>query len=140
MKSLIFGVLCCATFLTTSAIYLSFGYANGEAENSTSVPLRSPLAESHQATAWSWPWQKAQATQMAAVGWKGCKWCEKLKTEVLPPLVKQGYDVRYIDLKKWKGPRVKTGPTLFYMDSDKKIVKIEKGYRTVEQIKEVLDK
>jgi hypothetical protein len=142
MKSRIFGVLTCVTFTLTSAAYLSFGNSNIETENPTSVPLHRSTFGSDQAETgiFRWNQKKTTATSLSAVGWKGCKWCDKLKKEVLPVLVKQGYDVRYVDIKDWKGPKVKAGPTLFYIDGKKKIVKIEKGYKTVEHIKKTLQK
>ena len=139
MKSRIFGVLTCVTFLATSTAYLSLGNAHGETENPASVTVHSPLAESHQTGIFRWNKKETKATSLSAVGWKGCSWCKKLKETTLPTLVKQGYDVRYVDLKDWKGPKVTAGPTLFYFDG-KKIVKIEKGYRTADEVKKYLVK
>ena len=141
MKSRIFGVLTFGTFFATSIVYLSFSEPHSQAENSTSGPAHRASFESDPTLQTGWRWWKKEttATSLSAVGWEGCEWCEKLKKEVLPVLQKQGYDVRYVYKKDWKGPKIKVGPTLFYFDG-KKIVKVEKGYQSVEHIKKTLKK
>lgn len=136
MKSKIFGILTLATFTVTIAAYSSVG-SRLENQSSASLSGNSRYVESYQTL---WPWSKQKATSLAAVGWKGCKWCERFKETTLPALLDEGYDVRYVDIADWDGPKVRVGPTLFYFAEKNKIVKVEKGYRTPEQVKEYLEK
>ena len=145
MKATFFGLACLVTFALTSATYLP---ASRPAESQNTKG--STLAHSPQPPVYDiWRWIKAavtveeeeqKATSLAAVGWRGCKWCKQFKEKTLPPLVKEGYDVRYVDIKKWKGPKVTTGPTLFFFDDKDKIIRVHKGFLTVEEVKEYLDK
>lgn len=149
MKSRLYGVACCVTFILTIAAYSPL-IGPLEGQNPKSGTLDHQLAQYHQAgtegaasglIGFTLEVETSEkATSLAAVGWAGCKWCKRFKTEVLPHLVEEGYDVRYVDIAEWKGPKVKTGPTLFFFADRDKIIKIHRGYMTVEQVKKYLDK
>lgn len=129
MKSRIFGVLTIVAFIVTSSAYISFGQSDTEPENTAVLSSDSFSAES----------DKAKATSMRVVGKKGCGPCYKIKKEVLPGLVKEGYDVKYVDHKDWKGPGISVVPTLFYFDGSE-VVKVQVGYKTAKEIKRYLKK
>lgn len=147
MTSRFYGVACCVTICVTCLAYSSVFQAVAR-ETSTRRPV------DHQVAQLDWPRTETgteetlqvalakaeKGTSLAAVGWEGCPWCEKLKEETLPDLVAQGYDVRYVDISDWKGPKVKTGPTLFFFADKNRLVHTHKGFMTVEQVKEHLDK
>jgi len=78
------------------------------------------------------------ATRLTAVGWESCPYCQKFKTEVIPPLQEEGYEVKYVDRSLWNGPRIRTGPTLFFFKG-KVIVKVYQGFMTAEEVKEYLE-
>lgn len=142
MKTRIYGALCCVTFLLTVATYLSFIEPIGSSKNTTSRPVYHKSFEQGQTLSWLWSWREetAPATSLVIVGWEGCPPCQRMKKEVIPVLLKQGYNVRYYLTKNWKGPKVKIAPTLFYLDANRKIVLIETKFQTVAHIKKYLIK
>lgn len=147
MTSRFYGVACCVTICVTCLAY-------SPVVKHLAVETAKRSTVDHQVAQLDWPRTQADAegtfqvalakeekgTSLAAVGWEGCPWCEKLKEETLPDLVAQGYDVRYVDISDWKGPKVKTGPTLFFYADKNRLVHTHKGFMTVDQVKEYLDK
>lgn len=147
MTSRFYGVACCVTICLTSLAYSPFfGPVEAKTPKRSTVDHQTTrLDRAGEETGTEAAFQVAlaegeKATSLAAVGWKGCQWCERFKAETLPDLVAEGYDVRYVDIADWKGPKVKTGPTLFFFVDRDKIVKIHKGYLTADQVKEYLRK
>ena len=156
MTSRFYGVACCVTICLTCLAYSPLGqtverenHARSTVDRQAAEPdstrqaaedLGNRDGEISIVTEAQMVAEEEQATSLAAVGWKGCPWCEKFKTETLPDLVAEGYDVRYVDLKDWKGPKVTTGPTLFFFVDRDKIVKVHRGYLTADQVKEYLRK
>lgn len=156
MNSRIYGVLTCVTFSLTIVAYSPF-LGPLESQNPASRTVDHQIAGPDSTRQETTSLQsngdqvavnseaqmvadEEKATSLAAVGWKGCPWCERFKAETLPDLVDQGYDVRYVDIGEWKGPKVTTGPTLFFFVNRDKIVKVHKGYLTADQVKEYLRK
>ncbi len=140
MKSRIFGVLTCVTFLLTFASYLQVVDTKFGPEDSTSGPLHNQTLRQNKPFAWFWQREAAKATSMVAVGFEGCPPCAKLKKETLTPLRKEGYRVRYTFTKNWDGPKVRRAPTLFYLDDDFEIIRVETGFQTAKHVKQYLTK
>lgn len=141
MKSYIFGGLTLVTFMVTIGTYST---VFGRLENQTkegSPSYRLFVGPSEPKIVFKAELVSVvKATSLTAVGWEGCSWCQRFKETTLPALVKEGYDVKYTDKSLWKGPRITTGPTLFFYGKNGVIVKVYRGYMTPDQVKQWLVK
>ena len=141
MRSRIFGALCLATFTLTSAAYLSVYSPNDSREvNSISPDHRQAVGPDQALFFWPWDKEAEKAVALAAVGWKDCDPCKKLKKETLAPLLEEGYNVGYSLSKDWNGPKIRIAPTLFYLNQNGKIIRTETGFKTYKHVKKYLRK
>jgi len=132
MMTKIFGGLCCVSFALTSVAHLAEQSPDVERKVAASSTVYCGLAQQDQ----------PKAISLIAVTSKTCGPCKKLKAETLPVLAKEGYNVQWISFRNWDGPSVDRVPTLFYMDSNERIINslTEVGFRTPAQIKKKLRK
>ena len=133
----IFGVLCCVTFVLTSAAYHPV-HEHLETEATESVPVNSSPIEPGQALGEDEEIEKA--TTLVVITTKRCPPCRRLKYLTLTVLVAEGYDVEVIPNEKWYGPSPKIFPTLVYYTDEGRCLRVDEGFRTAAHVKKYLTK
>ncbi len=139
MKSTLFGGLCLASLIVTASTYCVGFEPVHNPKNPTNVTNHSEDVGKDK----SYDLRGIkEAVSMAAVGFKGCHWCEVLKEETIEPLQEEGYDVKYVDKADWDGDKPRRFPTLFYFDGNGKVLPklTQTGFKTIQEVKEHLRK
>jgi hypothetical protein len=145
MKATIYGGLCFVTFSITCLAYLPIQDAIAGPESPAIRPIHNQTVEPHQTKGrifFAWPWVRKteEAVALAVVGMEGCDPCKRMKKEVIPVLLDEGYRVGYTNYKEWEGPKIKVAPTLFYLSATGKVLRREEGFQDVAHIKRYLTK
>lgn len=128
-KSYLFGGLCCVVVVATTWAHFAIGSQLAKEIITSGTSYRLFARQN----------QTVKADSLKVVGWATCPFCVLIKTTTIPALVAQGYDVKYVELRDWKGPKVTVGPTLFYY-ANGKVVKTETGLKTASHVKQYLTK
>ncbi len=138
MKSILYGGLCLACFILTSAAYSSVQNPQLETEDSASIPAVSEVTIPSQTGLGE---EDEKATSLVAVTTKKCGPCRRLKYLTISVLLVEGYDVSLVRQEDWFGPAPERFPTLYYYDDeDGNIIRTEEGFKTAIHVKKYLTK
>ena len=135
MKRVI-GILCCASFILTSAACLIGSEFINLAKDHQSITVDHSYVEQDR------PGRQSQAQTKAAtleIVWtEHCGPCRRLKVVAIR-LVAEGYDIVLVNADQdTRGSSVY--PSLYYLDSNGGFLRKETGFKTAAHIKEHLDK
>ncbi len=139
----VFGGLCIGSFILAIAACLA-GHPNlDKGKNHTSLTIVNPVPEDSRTEKtegfWQGFWgQEQKASSLEVMSTDNCKYCRRMKVVVLR-LISEGYDVRIVHSDDdQRGTRVY--PTLYYLDSDGWVTRMEEGFRTRDHVVKYLEK
>ena len=138
-QRLLIGGLCCASFISAAAACLLGPNHQCEGQNNQNVPSVGPYVEHGGSEETEGNRAKAQkATSLEVITTDNCKYCRRQKVVTIR-LLAEVYDV--VTIHSDDDTRgTKKFPTLYYLDSDGKVIRTEVGFKTRDHIVRYLGK